>query len=44
MDPSVDKVLAEWLYSKSCAQRLDVQVQNSDEWCSSEVSTGTGTI
>ncbi|GAB0184942.1 mitochondrial enolase superfamily member 1 [Grus japonensis] len=29
---------------KSCGQRLNVQVENSDEWCSSGVSTGTGTV
>ncbi|GAB0177065.1 mitochondrial enolase superfamily member 1 [Grus japonensis] len=28
---------------KSCGQRLNVQVKNSDEWRSSGVSTGTGT-
>ncbi|GAB0186100.1 hypothetical protein GRJ2_001075300 [Grus japonensis] len=24
-----------WLHSKSCGQRLNVQVENGDEWCSS---------
>ncbi|PKU31465.1 pol- hypothetical protein [Limosa lapponica baueri] len=38
MDHSVDKELARWLHSKDCGQRLNVQVETSDEWCSS----GTG--
>ncbi|GAB0178120.1 mitochondrial enolase superfamily member 1 [Grus japonensis] len=33
MDHSVDKELAGWSHSKSCGQRLNVQVENSDEWC-----------
>ena len=40
MDHSVDKELAERFHSKSCCQRLDVQLETSDEWCSSGVSTG----
>ncbi|GAB0210385.1 hypothetical protein GRJ2_003504300 [Grus japonensis] len=41
MDHSVDKELAGWSRSKSCGQWLNVQVEISDEWCSSGVSTGT---
>ncbi|GAB0210116.1 hypothetical protein GRJ2_003477400 [Grus japonensis] len=41
MDHSVDKELAGWSHSKSCGQRLNVQVENRDEWCSSGVGTGT---
>ncbi|GAB0208016.1 cAMP-dependent protein kinase inhibitor alpha [Grus japonensis] len=41
MDHSVDKELAGWSHSKSCGQRLHVQVENSDEWHSSGVGTGT---
>ncbi|GAB0208151.1 cAMP-dependent protein kinase inhibitor alpha [Grus japonensis] len=41
MDHSVDKELAGWSHSKSCGQRLNVQVENSDEWRSSGVGTGT---
>ncbi|GAB0178700.1 mitochondrial enolase superfamily member 1 [Grus japonensis] len=44
MDHSVDKELAGWSHSKSCGQRLNVQVETSDEWCSSGVGTGTGTV
>jgi len=29
---------------KCCSQWLDVQVETSDEWCSSGVSTGTGAV
>ena len=32
------------LHSKSCGQQLDVQVETSDEWCSSRVSIGTGAV
>ena len=39
MDHSVDKD-----NSKSCGQRLNVQVENGDEWRSSGVGTGTGTV
>ncbi|GAB0194663.1 cAMP-dependent protein kinase inhibitor alpha [Grus japonensis] len=35
MNHSVDKELAGWLHSKSCGQRLNVQVENGDEWRSS---------
>ncbi|GAB0204060.1 protein Hook 3-like [Grus japonensis] len=41
MDHSVDKELAGWSHSKSCCQRLNVQVENRDEWRSSGVGTGT---
>ncbi|GAB0176696.1 hypothetical protein GRJ2_000134800 [Grus japonensis] len=34
----------EWSHSKSCGQQLNVQVETSDEWCSSGVGTGTGTV
>ena len=44
MDLTVDKELAGWLHSKSCGQQLDVQVENSNEWCSSGVGFGTSTI
>ncbi|PKU29513.1 rna-directed dna polymerase from mobile element jockey-like [Limosa lapponica baueri] len=44
MDYSMDKELAGWPHSKGRGQWLDVQVVTSDEWCSSEVSTGTGAI
>ncbi|GAB0209718.1 hypothetical protein GRJ2_003437500 [Grus japonensis] len=45
MDHAVDKELAGWSHSKSCCgQRLNVQVENGDEWCSSGVGTGTGTV
>ncbi|GAB0185474.1 hypothetical protein GRJ2_001012700 [Grus japonensis] len=44
MDHSVDKELAGWLHSKSCGQWLNVQVENGDEWHSSGVGTGTGTV
>jgi len=44
MDHSVDKELAEQLHSKSCGQRLTVQVETSDKWCSSGASIGTGTV
>ncbi|GAB0178366.1 mitochondrial enolase superfamily member 1 [Grus japonensis] len=44
MDHSVDKELAGWSHSKSCGQRLNVQVENSDEWRSSGVSIGTGAV
>ncbi|GAB0182274.1 mitochondrial enolase superfamily member 1 [Grus japonensis] len=40
----VDKELAGRLHSKSCGQRLNVQVENSDEWRSSGVGAGTGTV
>ncbi|GAB0186651.1 mitochondrial enolase superfamily member 1 [Grus japonensis] len=40
----VDKELAGWSHSKSCGQQLDVQVENSDEWHSSGVGIGTGTV
>ncbi|GAB0209863.1 hypothetical protein GRJ2_003452000 [Grus japonensis] len=35
------KDMAGWSHSKNCGQRLNVQVEISDEWCSSGVSTGT---
>jgi len=44
MDLSVSKQLAGWSQSKSCSERLDVQVETSDEWCSSGVGTGTGAV
>ncbi|GAB0179781.1 mitochondrial enolase superfamily member 1 [Grus japonensis] len=41
----VDKDLAGWSHSKCYSQQqLDVQVETSDEWCSSGVSIGTGTV
>ncbi|GAB0199176.1 hypothetical protein GRJ2_002383000 [Grus japonensis] len=30
--------------TQSCGQRLNVQVEISDEWCSSGVGIGTGTV
>ena len=35
-----------WLdgHTQSCGQWLNVQVENIDEWCSSGVGTGTGTV
>ncbi|GAB0190132.1 mitochondrial enolase superfamily member 1 [Grus japonensis] len=44
MDHLVDKELAGWSHSKSCGQQLNVQVENGNEWCSSGISTGTGTV
>ena len=44
MDHLVDEELAGWLHSKSCSQRLDVQVETSDEWCSSGVGIVTGAV
>jgi len=41
MDCLVDKELAERLHATSCGQRIDVQVETSDEWHSLGVSTGT---
>ncbi|GAB0185946.1 mitochondrial enolase superfamily member 1 [Grus japonensis] len=40
----VDKELAGWSHSKSCGQRFNVQVENSDEWHPSGVGTGTSTV
>ena len=44
MDHSVDKELAGWSHSKSCGQWLDIQVETSDEWCSSAVGIGTSAV
>lgn len=44
MDHSVDKELTQWSHSKSCGQRPDVHVENSDEWRSSGVGVGTGAV
>ena len=44
MDHLVDKELAGWSHSKSCGQRLNVQVETSDTVVSSGVSTGTSTV
>jgi len=44
MDQLVDKELAGWSLSKSFSKWLDVQVETSDKWCSSGVSTGTGAV
>jgi len=41
IDHLVDKELAGWSHSRSCGQQLDVQVETSDEWCSSGVGVGT---
>jgi len=38
------KVLAGWWHSESCGQCLDVQGKTSDEWHSSAVGIGTGTV
>jgi len=38
----VEQELTGWLHSKSCSQQLDVQVETSHKWCSSQVSTGIG--
>ena len=43
-DHSLDKELAGWSYTESCSQQLNVQVEPSDEWCSSGISVGTGVI
>jgi len=40
MDHSVDEKLAGWSCSRSCGQWLNVQVDTSDQWRSSGVSTG----
>ncbi|PKU42602.1 rna-directed dna polymerase from mobile element jockey-like [Limosa lapponica baueri] len=34
MDHLVDQELAGWPHSKCCGQRLNVQVEASDKWCS----------
>jgi len=44
MDHPVDKELAGWLHSKNCGPWLDVQVDTSEEWCSSGVSSGIGAV
>jgi len=44
MDHSVDKELSGWSHSKSCGQRLDVQVETSDKWHSSGVGSGTDVV
>ena len=44
MDHSLDKELAQWTHSKSCSQRLDVQLEISDVWCVSGVGTGAGSV
>ncbi|GAB0188273.1 hypothetical protein GRJ2_001292600 [Grus japonensis] len=44
MDHSVDKELAGQSHSKSCSQRLDVQVETSDKWHSSGVSMVTDAV
>lgn len=41
---TLDKELAGWSHSKSYGQRLDVQVETSDEWHSSGVGVGVGAI
>lgn len=38
------KELAGWSHSKSCGQRLNVQVETSNEQCSSGVGIGTGAL
>ncbi|GAB0210211.1 mitochondrial enolase superfamily member 1 [Grus japonensis] len=43
-DGWMDKKLAGWSHSKSCGQWFDVQVEISNEWHSSGVGTGTGTV
>jgi len=42
--PSVGEDLAGWSHSKTCSPWLHVQVETSDEWCSSGVSTGMGGV
>ncbi|PKU48867.1 hypothetical protein llap_838 [Limosa lapponica baueri] len=44
MDHLVDQELARWLHSKGWSQQLNVQVEASDEWHSSRVSTGTSAV
>ena len=44
MDHLVDKELAGQSHSENCVQQLDVQVETSDEWCSSGVGIGTGAV
>lgn len=44
MDHLLDKELAGWLYSESCGQELNVQVEMSDEWPSSGIGVWTGVI
>jgi len=44
MDHSLDKELAQWTHSNSYSQWLDVQVETSDEWCASGVSTGASVV
>jgi len=36
--------LAQWMHAKSYSQRLDVQVETSDEWCASGVGTAAGAV
>ncbi|KAK4815726.1 LOW QUALITY PROTEIN: hypothetical protein QYF61_006764 [Mycteria americana] len=38
---AMDDELAEWLHPKSYSQWLNVQLETSNKWCPSEVSTGT---
>jgi len=44
MNHSLDKEPARWMHTKSYSQWLDVQVETSDEWCASGVSTGVGAV
>jgi len=40
----VDKEFAGWSHSKSCSQRLRVQVETSDKWCSLGAGIGTSAV
>jgi len=44
MDHSLDKELARWMHSKSYNQRLNVQVEISDQWCASGVGVGASAV
>jgi len=44
MEHSVGKEAAGWSHTKICGQRLDVQVEASDEMHSSGVGTGTRAV
>jgi len=41
---SVDKELVGWLQPEGSGQRLDVQMDASEKWCSSGVHTRNGTV
>jgi len=44
LDRLVDKELVGWSQAKGSGQRLNVQMETSDEWSPSGVCTGTGAV